>query len=397
MSIFGLAFRSIRGNGVRSLIIFLCVLAVVAFFVSTSLIIRGAQNSLTRGLERLGADILVVPDGAQDKVETALLMGKPTQVWMSSDYLQKVAAVPGVASVSPQVYLQSLYGASCCAVSEMFIVVYDPATDFTVTPWLEKNLRRPLAKGEVIGGSYIFVPPGEQYIKIYGYNLTLRGNLEATGTGLDQTMFMTMETAQDMAKSSLTTAISPLDIPSGEISSIMVKVTGGADIRKVTQIMLLKLVGVAPIESPNLFGQFRSQMLGLLWGFLAVSSLAWVISAVLIGLVFSMAANERKQEMAVLRAIGATRRFVFLSLSAEAVMLALVAGVLGIAISALGIYTFKDALAQSLKMPFLFPSLSSFAALFSIGLALAIGVVFIATFIPAFRISQVEPAVAMRE
>lgn len=373
------------------------MLAVVAFFVSTSLIIRGAQNSLNTGLERLGADIIVVPDGAQNKVETALLMGKPTQVWMSTDYLQKVSAIPGVASVSPQVYLQSLYGASCCAVSEMFIVVYDPATDFTVTPWLQRNLRRPLAKGEVIGGSYIFVPDGEKFVRLYGYDLTLKGNLEATGTGLDQTMFMTMETAQDMAKSSLTTAISPLEIPQGEISSIMVKVAPDAQIRKVAQTILLKLTGVAPIESPNLFGQFRKQMLGLLWGFLAISSLAWVVSTVLIGMVFSMAANERRQEMAVLRAIGATRRFVFLSLSTEAILLAVVAGILGITLSALGIYTFKDAIAESLGMPFLFPSLSSFAALFSLGLALAIGVVFIATFIPAYRISQLEPAVAMRE
>jgi putative ABC transport system permease protein len=109
--------------------IFLCVFGVSAFFLGTTLIVRGAQNSLDRGLERLGADVLVVPQGAEAKVETALLMGKPTEVWMSDSYLTKVAAVPGVASVSPQVYLRSLYGASCCAVSEMFLVVYDPATD----------------------------------------------------------------------------------------------------------------------------------------------------------------------------------------------------------------------------------------------------------------------------
>ena len=397
MSIFGLALRGIRGNGVRSLIIFLCVLVVVAFFASTSLIIRGAQNSLNTGLQRLGADIIVVPDGAQSRVESALLMGKPTQVWMSGDYLQKVAAIPGVASVSPQVYLQSLYSASCCAVSEMFIVVYDPSTDFTITPWLQSNLSRPLTKGEVIGGTYISVPTDEQYIRTYGYDLTLAGNLEATGTGLDQTMFMTMETAREMATSSLTTAIAPLEIPQDKISSVMVKVSPGADVRRVAQTMLLNLTGVTPIESPNLFGQFRKQMLGLLWGFLAVSSLAWVVSAVLIGLVFSMAANERRQEMAVRRAIGATRRFVFASLSTEALLLAVGAAILGIAISALGIYTLKDAIAESLGMPFLFPSLPSFMGLFWMGLGLAIAVVFIATFLPAYRIAQVEPAVAMRE
>mgnify|MGYP003350589757 CR=1 FL=1 len=36
-----------------------------------------------------------------------------------------------------------------------------------------------------------------------------------------------------------------------------------------------------------------------------------VVTAMLIGLVFSMAANERRREIAVLRALGATRFFVF--------------------------------------------------------------------------------------
>ena len=46
----------------------------------------------------------------------------------------------GVAVASPQVYLESLSHASCCAVSHMFIVAYDPRTDFTVEPWLHQEL-----------------------------------------------------------------------------------------------------------------------------------------------------------------------------------------------------------------------------------------------------------------
>lgn len=56
--------------------------------------------------------------------------------------------IPGVEAVSPQIYLKSMFDAPCCAVSEMFMVVYEPDTDFTVTPWLEKNLGRPLAPGK---------------------------------------------------------------------------------------------------------------------------------------------------------------------------------------------------------------------------------------------------------
>ena len=127
MNILRIALKNIRGNTVKSLTIFLCILGVAAFFVSTTLIVQGAQNSLRRGLERLGADILVVPEGAENKMESALLMGTPIKLWMPEQNLAKVAQVEGVGQASPQIYLQSLFGAHCCAVSEMFMVVFDPA------------------------------------------------------------------------------------------------------------------------------------------------------------------------------------------------------------------------------------------------------------------------------
>ncbi len=397
MQVFSLALKNIRGSGFRSLAVFLAVMAVAGFLLATTLIIRGSQYSLDSGLNRLGADIVVVPSGTEDKVETALLMGKPTNVWMPAQNVQGVQAVPGVQSVSAQVFLASLYGASCCAVSEMFMVVYDPSTDFTINPWLHKNLGRPLARGEAIGGADVFVPEGQTFIKLYGYDISLVGNLARTGTGIDQTLFLTMETAQDMAKSSVTTALQPLVINPGQISTIMVKVAPSTNIHQVAQDILQSNTGVVPIESPNLFGAFRDQMNGLLRGFLVITIVVWAIAMVLIGLIFSMAAHDRRREMSVLRAVGATRSFVFREVIAEAVLLALVGSVCGIAVSALGIYLFKDYLAESLKMPFLFPSIPAFMALFSVGVAAAIVTVTLAALIPAYRASRQELAIAMRE
>ena len=370
---------------------------MAGFLLTSTLIIAGARYSLDSGLKRLGADILVVPAGAEIKVETALLMGKPTDVWMPRTNLQSVAVIPGVAKVSPQVYLSSLYGAPCCSVSEMFIVVYDPITDFTVTPWLEKNLGRSLAKGEVIGGTYIFVPQDEPYIKLYGYPLTLEGNLDPTGTGIDQTLFMTLETAQAMSLSSQTTAVQPLNFDTEEISAIMVKVSPGEDVHRVALRIYQDTRDMVAIESPNLFGAFRNQMNGLLWGFFAITLIVWAIAMVLIGLIYSMAVNERRREMAVLRAIGATRTFILRSVLWEAALLGLSGAITGIAVASFGIYLFRNMIAGSLKMPFLFPSLPSFIGLFTAGTLLAIVTVIIAALIPAFRISRQELAIAMRE
>ena len=264
MSLFSFVSRNIRNNLFRSLLAFLCVMGVSAFFMSTMVISRGTQDSMQKGLQRLGADILVVPDGAQTDIETALLMGKPSNIWMPDSYLNTIASMNGVAAASPQIYLQSLYQASCCSVSETFLVVYDPATDFTVTPWLQQNLGRPLAEGEVIGGADIFSPSGDGTIELYGTTLKLVGNLEPTGTGMDQTIFFTDATAQEIAAASVTKAVSPLQIPPNEISSILVKLEPGVDARTVTAQIYLRIPNVVPIPSPQLFGTFRQQMLGLL-------------------------------------------------------------------------------------------------------------------------------------
>ncbi len=397
MSIIGLALKNIKGNRFRSLVIFLCLTGVVIFLLVTTLVIRGTQQSLNAGIQRLGADIIVVPEGADTKVETALLTGKPATAWMKRDKMAEIARIPGVSSVSPQIYLQSLFGASCCSSWEVFLVVYDPTTDFTISPWLKQKLGRELAKGEVIGGRNIFLPPDSRYIKLYGYNLTLTANLEATGTGIDETIFFTLDTAYDIARSSLTTAERPLNIPSDSISAVMIKVDQGIIPHNVALQIMLDVPGVIPLESPDLFSQVRKQIDGLIWGFTAFLGISWVVSAVLIGLIFSMAAHERRRDIAVLRAIGATRVYILRSILTEAGLLALAASILGIVLSSAGVYLFSDFIITSLGLPFLFPGAQVFLILVVTGIIFSLGTVLLAVLVPAFRVSRQEPALAMRE
>jgi len=397
MNLGQLAWRNIKGNAFRSWVVFLCAMVVAGFSLSAVMIIRGAEDSLRLALNRLGADIIVVPEGAETKVETALLMGKPVKVWMPQENLDKIARIPGVAVASPQLYLSSLSNASCCSVSEMFMVAFDPKTDFTIEPWLKQKLGHELRLGESVGGSNVFTPEGEENIKLYGYFITLKGNLTSTGTGLDQTMFLTFETAQDVARISKTRAERPLEIPANSISAALVKVQPGSDPRSVALDIMQKVPGVTPIESPNMFQTFRQQIMGLLRGMLLILSITLVLSLVLISLIFSMAANERRRELGVLRALGATRGFVFQSILAEAVMLAVDGGAVGIALACLATFLFRDLLVRSLGIPFLLPSLPSLVTLIGGGLVLALSGVTLAALIPAFKISRQDPALAMRE
>jgi putative ABC transport system permease protein len=397
MPLFNIVWKNVKGNAVRSLLAFLCVVGVSAFFISTMIISRGTQNSLEKGMQRLGADIMVVPNGAQTDIEIALLMGKPSHIWMAQSNLDTIAAIDGVAAASPQIYLQSLYQAACCSVSETFLVVYDPLTDFTVTPWLKKTLGRGLKTGEVVGGAYIFSPTNNGMIKLYGCDLKLVGNLQPTGTGMDQTVFFTLDTANVIAQSSLTGAVSPLEIPQGEISSVLVKTKPGIDARNVIAPIYLKIPDVAPIASPQLFGTFRDQMNGLFGGLMVVVTLAWILSAVLIGLLFSMSANERQRQMAVFRSLGATKGYVLTVLLTESSLLAVCASAAGSIIGSFSIFIFRNYFAGTIKMPFLFPSISTLLLLSLWSLILSFITVSIGTVLPAIRISRLEPAIGMRE
>jgi putative ABC transport system permease protein len=138
-------------------------------------------------------------------------------------------------------------------------------------------------------------------------------------------------------------------------------------------------------------------MNSLLTGVLAVMGITLVLSIALIALVFTMAANERRRELGVLRAMGATRAFVFKSLLAEAGLLALGGGLAGIGFTILSTSLFRNLIVYRLSLPFLMPSPLALLAQVAGGLAVALSSVTVAAMLPAYRISRQDPANAMRE
>lgn len=397
MNFFRLSLRNIQGSSFRSWVVFLCALVVAALALSILMVSRGAEDSLRLAYERMGADIVVVPRGAESKVENALLMGEPAAVWMPEANLKKVAAVPGVANVTPQIYLSTMEDAPCCAVSEMFIVVYDPATDFTVEPWLERELGRDLGLGEAIGGRYVFVPPGETKIEMYGYYVDLKGNMEPTGTNLDQTMFLTMDTAREMARASKTQAMEELIIPINSISTVLLRVAPTASPDYVATLIAKQIPGVTPLVGLSLFSSYRDQMTVVRQVMMMILGGTSVLSLVLLSLVFSMAAHERRRQIGVLRALGATRVYVFQSLVSEAASLACAGGAIGVTLAAAVVLLYGNFIVNSLRLPFLLPSPVTMVAYGLGGLAVALLCVVLAALLPALRISREDPALAMRE
>ena len=300
-----LAWKKLSGVELRSWVVALSALGVAVFALFATLGLRGAANSLELAADRMGADIVVVPAGAETKMEGALLTGVPAQFWMPAENVAKLKAIPGVEAVSRQVYLTTLKGASCCSVSEMFMIAYDPETDFTVRPWLDKQAPSGLGLNEVIGGAHIAATEGNDGIRLYGDLVTLKGNLEPTGTWLDQSLFFTLDTAHNIARISETQGAEPLVIPPDQVSAVLVKTEPGADNEQVAVEILRTLPGVYPVQSADLFQSSRLHLTSLLKTVVTTMTLIWPLAIVLIGMVFLIAANDRRKDMGALRALAA--------------------------------------------------------------------------------------------
>ena len=397
MNLLRFALRNVSGNSFRSWMVFFCAALMAGFVIAATLVIRGADDSLRLALDRLGADIIVIPEGHEQRLKSALLMGIPVHCWMPDTVVDDLAVLPGVEAVSPQLYLSTLRGATCCSVPEMFLIAYEPETDFTLKPWLEENLEGGLAPGEAVGGSLVYVPVEQGELLVYGYGLDLKGSLEPTGTGLDQSMFFTFDTAFEIARQSADQAVKLLDIPPRTVSSALVRVDLDADPYAVAQQIDAAIPGVTPLETNRLFQGQREQLLSLLNSVVALLAITWVLTMALIAVVFSLAVNERRRHIGVMRALGARRTVVLQSLLLEATLLALAGGATGIAVAGLAVYLFRPLIIGLMGTPYLYPAPLQLAGLGLGALALALLGVILAALIPALRISFQEPAISMRE
>src|SRR5690606_13243602 len=126
-----LAARNLLRNPGRTMVVLIAVMVVAGTAFAGGLIGRGVAHAVGRGLERLGADLMVVPEGAAEATHTALVMGLPTAFYMEgAGRLEAIRAVEGVAAASPQIFVETLASSACCT-GYLMLVGYDPETDFT--------------------------------------------------------------------------------------------------------------------------------------------------------------------------------------------------------------------------------------------------------------------------
>jgi len=396
IKIFNLAVRNLRRKFIRTMILLLIVAVVTGTLLGATIFISGMKNALKIGTYRLGADVLVVPEKNEAQAKAALLSGEPTSFYMDRSVFEKVKHIEGVKKASPQLFIKPS-SFTCCYNVEAFLVAFDPSTDFTITPWLEKNLKKPLIDNEVITGSNLPVISGDS-LPFFGTLFTVAGTMEPTGMKFfDQSVFMTMDAAYSMAENSKTKSMQPISIEKDKISAVLVQVQDNFTPDRVAIRIEHDVDGVKAIASDEVISTVRRQLSGLLKGILGISAILWILALLMIGFAFFMIVNERQRELGLLRAMGAKKGHIFGLIVTEAVMISLTGGVIGIAAGSSLIMAFKTLIVQSFKLPYLLPSIPVLTELIAGAVIFSIITGLLSSLMPAASASRMEPYEAIRK
>ncbi len=391
-----LAVRNIRRKLFRTVSIVLSVAAVSGTLFSATLVIYSVRRSIAVGAGRLGADVLVVPAQDESKAKDALISGQPSEYYMPKKVLDEVRQVEGVDKATPQVFIKSS-PLSCCGVSNVLLIGFDTSTDFSVTPWLTDFSGKNFNDNDIIAGNEVPTMTGRT-LKFYGQEFNVVGTLARTGMRyLDNSAFITLNAAYKMAEQSGSKALKKVNVTPDEISTVLVKVKDGYTPQRVAVKISFAVDGVKAIASSDVISTVKDQLSKLFAYLLTVGGIVWVMALLLIGVVFSMIVNERQREIGLLRAMGATKGFMFRLLITEAAMLTSAGGILGVAGGGIVVYSFKNLLVKELSVPYLWPSPGLIIALIVGCIVVSTITGIAAALYPASISARMEPYEAIRK
>lgn len=305
----------------------------------------------------------------------------------------QIAAISGVAAASPQTYVETLSSSACCT-GRLLLVGFDPETDFTVKPWLEERLGRPLGPGEILVGNHMLTQPGDP-MRFYGTAFTVAARLEPTGMGMDETVFLPRAAVTAMAAASVTEAEKPLEIPPGAVSSVLVRVDRSESVSAVAASIAAQIPGVAVMTRGQITGAVIQDLQGLLGWMLPIAAGVMLVSLMLFLVLFAAITGERSREIGLLRAMGATALQTLSALVGEALLLGGAGGAAGVFVG-LSLYgLFKNAIVVRYVLPFLWPTALE-QALLAAAVIMAAGLLgALAAAWPAYRIARLDPHYAI--
>lgn len=312
----------------------LIIVACAAYILSGAFLFKsGFEAAVARGMGRLGADLMVAPQGVDIPLQKGLLGGAPVSFALPPGMEKRIPSLAGIERVAPQYFLASA-AASCCEAGNLLLVGFDPVRDFTIFPWLKEISPRPLAENEILVGGAVMKAPGAK-LRFYNHTFTVAARLEKTGMGyFDNAAFIPLAGVAQMERSARDTGGAPLHVPWGRPSILLVKLATTVRPAAVGMRVEQQNPEVKAYRIPELFRQGRERMREMSRFLLPFSALVWATTMAIGAAAQFIYWRERKSTLALLRIYGMTRTSVLAMCGTEALLLTLA----GLSIGGLGAY-----------------------------------------------------------
>ena len=394
-----LPVRNLTGySGRTAALVFFSALIMVAVF-GGSLLINGVQNSLDITQGRLGADILVMPAEADTEfdAQTVLSQGEPGYFYMSSEIINDVSAIPGIELISPQLFLASSKS-SCCS-ARLQIIAFDPATDFTIQPWLEDNLgSREIGYMELVVGSNVTVY-ADNLLTLYGCSCHVIGRFEPTGSTLDSAVYANYDTIRTLIQASCDKGLNRYQTFRADdvVSSIMIRVRDDYSIEQVADDIRNQVPGVSVSTSKRMMSGISERVRKISGALRGVMVMIWALCLCAAVLVFILMIRERGKELATLRSIGASRSILSGMIFNEAWIVSLSGSVLGLLLSILLLSSFRTLISQILETGFVLPGTVTIIEIALLALAIGLLAGILSGAIGVFQLNRMEISLLLKE
>ena len=385
-----------RSFGLSLLIALLASVLLVGGLLSLSL-----SKGLNRLSSRLGADVIVIPQGSEINDQTILLQGDSKYAYLPQGALEFIRGLAGVEQATPQYFLTTL-SSSCCE-QKVMIIGFDPASDFVIQPWIREVLTDKLPKGAIVVGSDISV--GEKKtVKFFDHEYPVAASLEPVGNKLDQAVFVDVATLAQIREAAKAKGVVFLhqDVRSNGsdaplYSSVLIKLRAGADIDRLSQEIHTRFDGVQIRTRKDLFSGLEKSANFLQIVVWSIVGLFLVIAVAAIVISFSLSTRERRREYALLRIVGYARKRLRTLVLGESLLVSAVGTYIGLLFSTVAFFTFKIWIGEHVSVPFIVPGNAEIAAVYAVVVLLLHSVGPVAVYGVANKVSNIDAYAALRE
>ncbi len=330
VSLYQVPIKNIKAHPVRTAIIFFLTLALSVSVLAGIAQVLSIRREMEKAEARLGADIIAYPKSvavsSKLSMKDLMMQGNPVKVYKKRTLLSKLDSCEGIAEVSHQLYIEGALPDG----GTIWIFGIEPRTDFVIKPWIEAP-GFDFQDGKVAVGSK--TPISETgSVTIFQREWPVGARLMETGSTLDSAVFVDTDTLKAMIAASKEAGIDDYESidPDNYFSAVLIRVKDKAQVESVKNWINLYIRKVKAARGKEALTQTAQDIGSATRMVMIAFSATWGVLLLALWAIQSMLMRERKKELFVWCAIGASPNLVKRVILSEAFLIHAAGAVSGV-------------------------------------------------------------------